>query len=420
MEREQLKKDCVDYFKQHAIWKRIFEGFRKKYCSYGRFSGTVVMKNLSGEEIEELEGFFGMNFHGKRSVTISADRFCNALLHSKFSSVTPEELLTGFFGEELLVTAQEKERKEQVHNEIRCEFRKTFENTPAVFQLSGLEELLRLKGVGADNREWKRQLWLGADIYNSLPYRWNRKVYLAVFAAERTGNPHAFDHGTRDGHLLDRIIEMDLQLRSQKVESSEAFPAYKRQKSYLLAGLLIDDVSNYTLLYNVRGVKKNGAYHRGMDGFYEEQNMVQVPLAVLSEWERIECVDHKITIVENPSIFASLCGKCSCMCMNGQPRLAGLIALDLLAESGTVVQYAGDLDPEGLCIAQKLSHYYKGIFHFWHMTEEDYRMCRSGEILSERRIKMLQKITEPRLLPAARAIAEYGTSGYQEKINYGE
>ena len=418
MEQEQLKRECINYFKQHTIWKKVFNGFRNKYRSYGKFSGTVVLKNLSAEDIEELEGFFGMNFHGKKSVSVSADRFCKALSHSKYGSVTPEEILMDFFGEKLLGIAQEKERKERILNEIRCEYRKAFENTPAGSCLLWIEELVRMPGAESDLTEWKRQLWLSADICNSLPYRQSRKVYLAVYAAERTGNPHAFDHGTRDGHLLEQIIEKDLELRNRKVELSEAFPAYKRQKSYLLAGLLIDDVSNYALLSGVHAVKKDGVYHRGMEGFCAEQNMVQVSLAVLSEWERMECDHNEIWIVENPSIFARLCGEHPCMCMNGQPRLAGLLVLDLLAEAGTVIHYAGDLDPEGLLIAQKLSQYYKGAFYYWHMTEEDYHMCRSEEALSERRIGMLQKITDPQLLPVARAIAEYGMAGYQEKIDY--
>lgn len=50
------------------------------------------------------------------------------------------------------------------------------------------------------------------------------------------------------------------------------------------------------------------------------------------------------------------------MCMNGQPRLAGLMVLDLFEKSGIRVYYAGDLDPEGILIAQKLSQYYKGNF----------------------------------------------------------
>ena len=221
---------------------------------------------------------------------------------------------------------------------------------------------------------------------------------------------------TAEGKILYQVIQMDLGQRGIQVETLEMFPAYKRQKSYLLAGILIDDISNYALLYNVHAIKKNGELHRGMDGFCQEKNMVQVPLTVLSEWERIECVDHEIFIVENPSVFALICGEKSCMCMNGQPRLAGLLVLELLAKSGTKVYYSGDLDPEGILIAQKLSQYYRGTFCYWHMTPFDYEQCRSKEIISEKRKKMLQKITDERLLPVVDAVTKYGMAGYQESI----
>ena len=271
--------------------------------------------------------------------------------------------------------------------------------------------------IGKENlKEWRRLLWLCANLYNALPYRTQKSVYLAVFAAAVTGNPHAFDQGTAEGKILYQVIQMDLGQRGIQVETLEMFPAYKRQKSYLLAGILIDDISNYALLYNVHAIKKNGELHRGMDGFCQEKNMVQVPLTVLSEWERIECVDHEIFIVENPSVFALICGEKSCMCMNGQPRLAGLLVLELLAKSGTKVYYSGDLDPEGILIAQKLSQYYRGTFCYWHMTPFDYEQCRSKEIISEKRKKMLQKITDERLLPVVDAVTKYGVAGYQESI----
>lgn len=274
-----------------------------------------------------------------------------------------------------------------------------------------------LKSSDKENlKEWKRLLWLCANLYNALPYRTQKSVYLAVFAAAVTGNPHAFDQGTAEGKILYQVIQMDLGQRGIQVETLEMFPAYKRQKSYLLAGILIDDISNYALLYNVHAIKKNGELHRGMDGFCQEKNMVQVPLTVLSEWERIECVDHEIFIVENPSVFALICGEKSCMCMNGQPRLAGLLVLELLAKSGTKVYYSGDLDPEGILIAQKLSQYYRGTFCYWHMTPFDYEQCRSKEIISEKRKKMLQKITDERLLPVVDAVTKYGMAGYQESI----
>ena len=104
------------------------------------------------------------------------------------------------------------------------------------------------------------------------------------------------------------------------------------------------------------------------------------------------------------------------MCMNGQPRLSALLGLELLAKSDTKIYYAGDLDPEGLLIAQKLKKYYQGFFEYWHMTEEDYRKSRSEEVISEKRLKILDHITDPELRKVADAVAKYKTAGYQEKI----
>ena len=102
------------------------------------------------------------------------------------------------------------------------------------------------------------------------------------------------------------------------------------------------------------------------------------------------------------------------MCMNGQPRLAALIALDLLAAAGTGVCYAGDLDPEGLLIGQKLADYYPGAFCFVGMRAEDYRQSMSQESISDRRLKMLERITHPQLVEAAELMRQYRRAGYQE------
>ena len=59
--------ECVLYFKQNAVWKRLFLGFEKKYYSYGKFSGRITLKNLSCSEIEELEGFLQKVFMVKKA-----------------------------------------------------------------------------------------------------------------------------------------------------------------------------------------------------------------------------------------------------------------------------------------------------------------------------------------------------------------
>ena len=93
-----------------------------------------------------------------------------------------------------------------------------------------------------------------------------------------------------------------------------------------------------------------------------------------------------------------------------------MIQMNLFAKSGIRVYYAGDLDPEGILIAQKLSQYYKGEFHYWHMETADYEKCRSEEVISPKRMKILERITDRRLKPVVDRIEEYGTAGYQEML----
>ena len=419
MDKQQ---ECLVYFHQSQVWKKILKGFCEKYSSYGRFGGKVVLKNLKIQDIEELEGFFGRSFHGQKSVTVSAEKFRQALKASRYKDVTPEWLLENFFEEPLLGKQEQKFLRQQEKERIWGNFRKSYEGTP----IATVEESLKNMVKDSENRElaeWDRLLRLGAEIYNHLPYRQNDKLYLAIFAAMLTGNPHAFDNGTAEGNFLYQIIQMDLEIRGIMIESSEIFPAYKRQKSYLMAGIMLDDISNYAMLYQVQAVKKDGNFHKGMDGFAREQHIVQVPLAVITEWEALHCPQDEICIVENPSVFAVLCGKektgnvrRAYMCMNGQPRLAGLMVLELFAKSGTSVYYAGDLDPEGILIAQKLSQYYKGKFQYWHMETADYERCRSEELISPKRMKILERITDERLKPVIERIREYRTAGYQEML----
>ena len=80
--------------------------------------------------------------------------------------------------------------------------------------------------------------------------------------------------------------------------------------------------------------------------------------------------------------------------MNGQPRLSSIMMLELLARTETKIYYAGDFDPEGILIAQKLKQYYPGKFSFWHMSAEDYMQSISEEAIGKKRLKMLDKTTD--------------------------
>lgn len=152
--------------------------------------------------------------------------------------------------------------------------------------------------------ELEQQLKLSAEIFNKLPYRKTQKIYLAVFAAMVTGNPHAFDQGTVGGRLLYQIIQRNLELRNLIIGQIETFPAYKRQRSFLAAGILLDDVSNSVMLYRVEAVKKDGDMHSGVAGFQKEQDILQIPLGVITDWKEV-----RMLAAENFN-----CGKSICFC----------------------------------------------------------------------------------------------------------
>ena len=483
---ERLKKECLQYFRQRPVFGRLLRGFREKYLSYGKFAGTVILKNLKETERDDLEGFLLRNYHGKNSASVSAERFERALEESRFAGISGKDVLELYFQEPVQGKKEQRQQEERQWENLLSRVKS--ENTEAgslgaqwisEMQMQGgaAEEFSvylkkRYRESGKGFAEAERLLRLGMRILDGLPAgkmaAWaserrnrERKIentvegkgirYLAVFAAEITGNPHAFDDGTKDGKYLELLVKWYVRHLNPENESSslakgpetddiaeetgarkradkgnrefltyEEFPAYRKQRLYLRAGILRDDVSNYALAAGVRAEDRAGKLHAGMEGFFEEGEPVQIPLSVIAEWKSAFCPENRMYIVENPSVYAVLCGKwnrrCGLMCMNGQPRFSSLLLLDLLAESGTEVWYAGDIDPEGLLIAQRLKRYYRGKFHLWHMSAEDYKICISGEELSQRRIRMLDRVDEPELRDTAELVKRKGKAGYQENM----
>jgi uncharacterized protein (TIGR02679 family) len=421
----------VEYFRAYPVFDRLLCGFREKYASYGSFSGTVMLRHLTAEDIEALEGFFLRSFHGQKSASISAAHFEKALKNSRFDQIEPKTLLELYFREEMTGRRQQRQEEEARWRQMLEVVGREYAGTPAevwINELGAMEKSSEwtkflAKAYRESGKKWDevaRVLHLGAQIINAFPYREEKQEYLAVFAALLTGNPHAFDDGERDSTLLQMLIRREVQSRGIEIPDEDIFPAIRKQKLYLQTGILRDDISNYAMLSGVRAWKKDGSIHEGMEGFSCEGDMVQVPLGVISRWAKLYCPDQEIYIMENPSIYAMFCrkwkGSRACMCMNGQPRLSSILVMDLLADAGVRVSYAGDFDPEGLLIAQRIRQYYRGAFSYWQMSPDVYEMTGPSAEISERRLRMLDRITDPELLPTAEALRHCGFAGYQENV----
>ncbi len=469
MEREDLRKACLAYFRSMPVFERLLSQFCEKYRSYGCFCGSARLNIRSEDEREALEGFFARSYHNQKTATISAQAFRRALEHTRFVELSPEEILEAFAGAPLSGKREEESRRKaciarcwkatigqqeayadceasrQLLHELRAVAEKeepaiSSEDVPSIGAIdntahtctseeavtalyrqlmSGRQELVENKLLCALTEDL-HILVRALEILNRLCVE-KRYQYLPVFAAVLFGDPHRLDPGTRDAHLLQLLLQwLEIQ-RGVEADEMNSIPSLRRQARYLSAGILLDDVSNYAMLCGVEAIGRDGLVHAGMAGFAADGAPVNVPLSVITGWVQLRCRDNTLWIVENPVVYAVLCERFgrtrSLMCMNGQPRLSAWLILRLLRAAGTRVYYAGDFDPEGLCIAEKVQQsLLPGQCVFWHMSEADYCSAQSQKPIEARRMKMLDHLQDSLLKTTAVLIRKQGVAGYQENI----
>ena len=457
---------CKAYFESAPVLMKLLAGFKEKYASFGRFGGKVVLVGLKTDEAEVLEGFLQKNLHGQKSVTVSAEKFAAALQTSRFYRISPEELLRECFRDDLRSNKdilEEKDRQRArffqelidefsadttthtngndysvdgnmiVHGTVSCKERTVpvFDTTPAkaldvppdavrwlsevLNQKDGTWKMLARK-YEADPDNLRVILSSVMHGIEQLPYRKNQQEYLAVFAAKITGNPHAFDEGTDGGSLFKSVLKFLFGACLFK----PIFPAIQVQKLYLQAGILKDDLSNYTVVSGLTGYRKDGVQHEGLQGFHHELDTLQISLAVIHKLGLVSADGNRIYVVENPSVYSvlqnAIRGRYACMCMNGQPVAASIILLEKLAQGNTKIYYAGDFDPEGLWIAQRLKTYFGPHFLLWRMDVENYQKARFSKEISDQRLKGLEKLQDTGLLAVAEEMKMSRRAAYQEGL----
>ncbi|MFO3714401.1 TIGR02679 domain-containing protein [Oribacterium sp. P9] len=469
MKNDELREACLAYFRSMPVFERLLSKFCEKYRSYGCFCGSARLNIRSEDEREALEGFFARSYHNQKTATISAQAFRRALEHTRFVELSPEEILEAFAGAPLSGKREEESRRKaciarcwkaaigqqeayadceasrQLLHELRAVAEKeepaiSSEDVPSIGAIdntahtctseeavtalyrqlmSGRQELVENKLLCALTEDL-HILVRALEILNRLCVE-KRYQYLPVFAAVLFGDPHRLDPGTRDAHLLQLLLQwLEIQ-RGVEADEMNSIPSLRRQARYLSAGILLDDVSNYAMLCGVEAIGRDGLVHAGMAGFAADGAPVNVPLSVITGWAQLRCRDNTLWIVENPVVYAVLCERFgrtrSLMCMNGQPRLSAWLILRLLRAAGTRVYYAGDFDPEGLCIAEKVQQsLLPGQCVFWHMSEADYRSAQSRKPIEARRMKMLDHLQDSLLKTTAVLIRKQGVAGYQENI----
>lgn len=418
-DRDSLQ-SCVEYFRDEPGFSRVFLMMKEKYKSLGKIGGKIVLYNLSKQEKEVLTGYFRKDYSMQKQLTIRLEKFEKALQRTRFEGILLEDILKEYFLEDDLISYKQERRIYLSQREdFLKEIIKFWEGSPAGNWLNDLvcnrnnAYCLILKRYNIDQAKLKKDIYQTARALNSLPIFANKKESLAIFASQITKNPHAFDQGTD----LNKLFQYALvnKLNSEKPNNAE-----ERAELFYNAGILINEVANFTLCYGLEAFI-NGDNHPGWKGFYSSKEPLIVSLKNLSCIEKVVSPTRKIYVFENPTVFTSIIDNLeienvSLICTGGQLKLASLLLLDKIIKKNTFIYYSGDFDPEGLVIADKLKTRYKDNLILWRYDISDYEKTISKQKISKNRLKKLKNIRNEELIELAVYLKKKAMAGYQELL----
>lgn len=418
-------RECAAYLKKNAAYDRAMREFRKKWESYGRVTGTITLKRLSEGERRALGGIIGTSISAKEKETkLSFRRFEEGLQQTRYAPIVMKEVLEAYFEMPIYTNREKTEQLQQRKDNF-------FENTAGFFKENSSETSVTIEWITAMRNEKKygyqilmKEFAQDSDCAANLMKNVGNALIsidemrdewklLAVFAAEISGNPHYFDRGSVAAQLLTHAICFML-------KCEEPRNAYEWRECLQSVGILSDTIASMVHALGVH-IETSEGLHAGFEAFCMRKEPYAITAENLKSVTAAKAENNKVYAVENEMVFLHLAEKAkksdaTLLCTSGQLRMAAFKLLDILVQNGAEVFYSGDLDPEGMDIADNLWKRYGNAIHLWHMAPEDYEKSISDEMLSERQMVKLERLTNPILLRTADSLKQRGKAGYQEHL----
>ena len=371
-------------------------------------------------EKEQLGGFLGKDFREETSLRIRWKQWESALKASRYENISFLEVLKILSGGTLQTNKEVKDMEIQKEQDIFRQLLQCFSKSDAGMWLAWTVQE-KDKNYQAIKRLLKQgELSLIQNVLlaiNELPFRYNDKKLLPVFAVTVAKSPHYFDKGIAATLLFHGICYV-LQLPDKEYDLAE------KNKIMYDAGIVKDDLSNNCMIAHINAFQTLNIPHQGWNGFYENYEPWNLNLYNLQQISNIDHQTKRVYIVENPSVFRELVmyGKmyrnkeCGYICSNGQLNLCTYVLLDMLKEEGIMMYYAGDFDPEGLLIADKLKSRYGASFTLWHYKPNDYLQALSNVKVSAKRLSIMENCANEEIKCICNMIHEYQVVGFQELL----
>lgn len=444
--------ECARYLKSKKAYRRCMEEFRKKWKSFGRVAGRITLKDADEEERREIGGILGKFFYDK-DISFEFAKFEQGLQRTRFAPVNMKEVLEAYFGETLSTNQGEKQEWEKQKtaflNGIKEHFRNSAGDESAAFLW--MQDLTSDKKYGYQQlmKEFKKEPQqtevLAKNVGTALiqlermsegGIEWP----LAVFAAKISGNPHYFDRGTTPGQLLTNAI-----CYRNKVELPKS--AHQWRELLFAVGIVPDNVSSMVHAYGLR-LRTKGCWHPAYDAFCSLHEPYVITMENMRGITGALAEGGRVYVVENEMVFCYLLehavkGTCqegdasnigssaasadrsmragvneklTLLCTSGQLRSVALELIPLILDSGADIYYSGDIDPDGVGIADRLWQRFGERIHIWRMSPEDYETGVSKECIDNTGLAKLENVRNPLLKQTAEAVREKRRAAYQENL----
>ena len=417
--------ECAEYFRGHKAYKRCFQELWKKWRSYGKIAGRITLKDTSEEERKAIGGITGKVFD-EETIRFSFAEFEVGLQKTRYAPVDMQTVLEEYFGKKLQTnqteTEENRKQKEQFLNKIRDYFfEKTGKDSAAVRWLEAVMDSKKY-GYQIIVREYGKNLKqtevLVKRVGNALLRLEKLQVSetdipLAVFAADISDNPHYFDRGSVGGTLLVHGISC---------LEGVSFPENAHGWRELLQSVWIvpDTISSMVHAYGLRLKTKNG-WHPAYEAFCGQMEPYVITMENMAGVTGVQASGKAVYVVENEMFFSYLVHhlenpNCTLLCTSGQLRSVAQLIIPMILKNGTQIYYSGDIDPDGIRIAERLWEKFGDGIQIWRMSPEDYEKSCSGEKIHDTGISKLEHICQPQLRCTAELVKERRFAGYQENI----
>lgn len=391
------------YFKERKGFIRLFDLLKAKYISLGRFSGTVVLKNVTKVESKDLSNFFGKTILVGSDFKTSFLKIEKKLLETRYADFTWNELFKEYFGCDIV---SKKEAKMQFYDEEKAFYLEIVDIVPnsrdLINDITASKDVLYqmfLKRYKNNKEKFKKDLvWILKIIY-SLPSLIPTSLPML---ASISGNPHFLDFTSSNSTLFFKLLahisnELEPKTTYEKINFLEQHNIY------------IDMFSNYVITYKL---KSSCDY---VNGFALNKEVLNLNLGNLRNISNLDTDEKKVYIFENPSILRALKKlDVPVIITSGVPNSAFYEVVSKLIESGNKIYYNGDFDPEGLIIADKIKQVYHSVELFCY-DKVDFLTAISSEMLSSSRLKKLKGVKAQELSLLKDLLSEKKVAGYQEK-----